>query len=632
MRNAWLVTLMAVVGSAATALAEEATSQPPPGAVRPILDVPIRHPSVARGPDGTFYLTGTGASSRAGGGLDFDNNPSVRLWQSRDLKQWDDAGRVWDLVECADRSSRWQRGYKILPNTPDSPRVRGITAPEIHYAKNTFWITYSISGQGTGLLRSSSAKAEGPYQDLGQMTAFGGDASLFEDDDGAVYWVFGPGWIARMKDDLSGLAERPRLMQPDGKDSPVHAPPMVGSGGAFLFKHAGKYHLACADYFGRLGGTACHDTFVATADHVYGPYRNRRLMIPHGGQTTVFQDTAGQWYGTFSGNDPFAVLRDRPGLVPLAMDAATGHIVKQPGVITERGPVGRLAPMMDTFLRDPHILLAPDGRYYLTGTTRKKDLRCPAIRLWKSSDLQRWEPLGDAHGVVWYCDQADWTKEAQVCRFNPRLGKMHDVWAPEIHFVRGNYYVTFSMSFGGCGLLRSTSGKPEGPYESLGRLEDKWIDSSLFQDDDGAVYFLFQCTWLAKMKPDMSGLAAPPVHIGPAGRTTLGYEGSYLVKAHGKYVLFGSDWNGEDPFGPAGRADGTYDLMYCCADHILGPYSQPRLAVPHGGHGSLFQDKQRTWYATLFGSDGTAPFREKPAMVRLRIERRGDDILVEPVD
>ena len=105
------------------------------------------------------------------------------------------------------------------------------------------------------------------------------------------------------------------------------------------------------------------------------------------------------------------------------------------------------------------------------------------------------------------------------------------------------------------------------------------------------------------------------------------YEGSYLIKAHGKYVLFGSNWNGKSRFGPAGRTDGTYDLTYCHAGDILGPYGQPRLAVPHGGHGSLFEGKQKNWWATFFGNDSTTPCREKAAIVRLCIERRGDIVV-----
>ena len=35
------------------------------------------------------------------------------------------------------------------------------------------------------------------------------------------------------------------------------------------------------------------------------------------------------------------------------------------------------------------------------------------------------------------------------------------------------------------------------------------IDASLFEDDDGTVYYLWHSGKIARMKPDMSGLAEP---------------------------------------------------------------------------------------------------------------------------
>jgi hypothetical protein len=53
----------------------------------------------------------------------------------------------------------------------------------------------------------------------------------------------------------------------------------------------------------------------------------------------------------------------------------------------------------------------------------------------------------------------------------------------------------------GCGLLKSTSGKPEGPYVDVQpneRIGDE-IDASLFEDEDGTVYFLWHSGKIARM-------------------------------------------------------------------------------------------------------------------------------------
>jgi beta-xylosidase len=109
----------------------------------------------------------------------------------------------------------------------------------------------------------------------------------------------------------------------------------------------------------------------------------------------------------------------------------------------------------------------------------------------------------------------------------------------------------------GSGLLKSTTGKPEGPYADMQpaeRMGDE-IDASLFEDDDGAVYFLWHSGKIARLKPDMSGLAEPyhwlkttvsdpnPKHhsglcAGIFGKDSfdhVGYEGMFLFKRAGRY-------------------------------------------------------------------------------------------------
>ena len=88
-----------------------------------------------------------------------------------------------------------------------------MVSPEIHFHKNTYWITYSMNAQGTGLLKSTTGKPEGPYEDLGRFTGQGTDASLFVDDDGTGYWLVGQGWLAKLKPDWTGLAEHPQLLR-----------------------------------------------------------------------------------------------------------------------------------------------------------------------------------------------------------------------------------------------------------------------------------------------------------------------------------------------------------------------------------------------------------------------------------
>lgn len=284
--------------------------------VEALFDTPLRDTAVTRAPDGTYYLTGTSGTRRADGSVDFNRNEGIYLWKSDDLQDWEPLGKVAGL----DRIEAELPDLRLQRTAVGESEFEGLLAPELHFARGTCWLTYALKPQGTGLLKSTSGNPEGPYEDVGLITTDGRDASLFEDDDGSVYWVFGGGWIARMKEDMTGLAEEPRLLRPHDDREAVNGPGgqalQVGTDGAFMFKKDGRYHLVAAGIHGRIG-VPCYDTWVATADSIYGPYGPRLLAVPHGGQATMFEGPDGQWYSTFSGVDSRAALRDRPAIVPV---------------------------------------------------------------------------------------------------------------------------------------------------------------------------------------------------------------------------------------------------------------------------------------------------------------------------
>ena len=92
---------------------------------------------------------------------------------------------------------------------------------------------------------------------------------------------------------------------------------------------------------------------------------------------------------------------------------------------------------------------------------------------------------------------------------------------------------------GGTGLLKSTSGKAEGPYVDVhpkGPLTDE-IDASLFVDDDGKVYFVYQNGKIARLNEEMNELAEKPRLLKPANNDQVGFEGAFMTKIDGKYVL-----------------------------------------------------------------------------------------------
>jgi xylan 1,4-beta-xylosidase len=275
----------------------------------------------------------------------------------------------------------------------------------------------------------------------------------------------------------------------------------------------------------------------------------------------------------------------------------------------------KLEPLFDYPVRDTCVCLGPDGTYYLTGTTGHPtwwQTNDGGIRLWKSKDLKKWVPLGP----VWAFEKnATWQKEKKDDKGNP----LHALWAPEIHYFKNTFWLTYCINYGGTGVLRSTTGKAEGPYVDIkpdGPLTDR-IDASLFCDDDGKAYFVWQNGMIARLKDDMSGLAEEPRHLKPANAEQVGFEGAFLTKINGKYRLVCAEFNPHEN-GPA-----TYDCMIAESDKLYGPYGDRYLAVPHGGHNMLFKDKHGTWWSTFFGNDPTAPFSERPTILQLEIDEKG---------
>jgi beta-xylosidase len=198
----------------------------------------------------------------------------------------------------------WAKAPRGLAGVADSLRhYHGVSASEIHYLKGTFWIAFSMHGESTALIKSTSGKAEGPYELMGtkgsknyNITRVGNDPSLFQDDDGSVYWLWSPAWIAKMKDDMTGLAEAPRMLTCTPQKE-LKGDVLVGNRGPFLWKANGLYHLAVCDVIHR-DGVRTENIMVATSKELYGVYSKRLVMIPNSGQTTVFQDDKGNYRAT----------------------------------------------------------------------------------------------------------------------------------------------------------------------------------------------------------------------------------------------------------------------------------------------------------------------------------------------
>lgn len=284
--------------------------------IKPLWELHLRDTIITVGGDGLYYMTGSSGDNI------WDRTDGIELWRSTDLKTWDYLGLVWSLAKDA----TWQKGAHF------------VWAPEIHYLKKkkTYVMTLCVAGgstNGTGFLVSSTGKPEGPYVNQFKPDAriTGGiDATIFEDDDGKIYYTWGHAdTIYELKDDMSGFAGDPhRIVLDPASEEKARAQGVrsgVGSEGPSLFKRNGKYYLGAALFIGgvdrKTGRNGRYSSCVAIADNIYGPYTAWEEAVPCGAGGNYFQDKAGAWFCTYFGNDEASPFREKPGIVRIDFGA-----------------------------------------------------------------------------------------------------------------------------------------------------------------------------------------------------------------------------------------------------------------------------------------------------------------------
>jgi xylan 1,4-beta-xylosidase len=266
--------------------------------VTPLLDVPLRDTAITRGPDGTYYLTGTS-------GPDFDNNDGIYLWKSSDLRKWEALGRVWNFVagteRMVNRESRGPKHWLLNPRVVDQepPRLgRGIRAPKLCFVDGQPWLVISVNGNNCGVLVAEKRAVTGPYRFTGiDGDVLMGDGSVFQDADGTVFLVWGPGYIAAVAAAKDRLVLPAQMLTGRAAGWPNRAAPFKqkdARGPQVLRTKDGEYLLF---YNARTirDQREHHDLLMCRAASVWGPYSGPRLALADAdGGASVFQDEAGQ--------------------------------------------------------------------------------------------------------------------------------------------------------------------------------------------------------------------------------------------------------------------------------------------------------------------------------------------------
>jgi xylan 1,4-beta-xylosidase len=291
----------------------------------------IRDPYITLQPDGWYYLTGT--TLEAG----MDGIVGIYAWRSRDLATWEPMPRLWRFEDTAwiDLTQPVKHGAKKLL----------VWAPEFHRVGDCWAIIHTTNNGFANLLRTAGPELTAPLDEpIGAAIGNRHDPSIFINDDGTPWLIWGVLSLQPLKPDLSGYAGPQINVAPADRK--------MGHEGSYILKIGKKYV-----WFGTAWSTdqmrkGTYNLYYATADKLTGPYGPRRFAGRFLGHGTPFQDKRGRWWCTafYNANKP-----------PIADDQSQTKLADTAYTLNAQGTT--LVPL--------DITTGPDGEV----TVRAKDPR-----------------------------------------------------------------------------------------------------------------------------------------------------------------------------------------------------------------------------------------------------------------
>ena len=236
-------------------------------------DVP--DPSIARGEGDNFYMVST----------TMHYAPGVPIMKSTDLANWQTVNYAYETLINNDNMNL---------NNGQNAYGKGSWASSIRYFKGKWYIlTPSYTSNKTHLYITSDIE-NGPFEE--KQLPFYHDPSIFFEDDGTGYVIYGGGQISivKLKSDLSGpdggstvLVSETTRNQATGTSSYI-----VALEGAHMEKVDGKYYLFGISWFG-----PCRTALVFRSDRLTSGFSGKIFLQNNGvAQGSIFNTAAGKWY------------------------------------------------------------------------------------------------------------------------------------------------------------------------------------------------------------------------------------------------------------------------------------------------------------------------------------------------
>ncbi len=265
-------------------------------AKNPIIHADVPDQSMIRVGD-TYYMSSTTMHMA----------PGVPIMKSKDLVNWQLIGYCYDTLASID---------ELNLTNGKSTYGRGSWASCIRYHKGTFYVTTFASTTGRTHIYTTKNIEKGPWKSWSFKPSLH-DHSLFFDDDGKVYMLYGNKKLilVELKDDLTGIKEG-GINQTviENSSQPTESVGNSGLGeGSQLFKVNGKYYLFNITW--PRGGM--RSVVIHRADKLTGPWEGRLALQDLGvAQGGLIDMPDGRWFAYLFRD--FGAVGRIPYMVPVA--------------------------------------------------------------------------------------------------------------------------------------------------------------------------------------------------------------------------------------------------------------------------------------------------------------------------
>jgi beta-xylosidase len=213
-------------------------------------------------------------------------SPGVPIMQSTDLVNWKLVNYAYDTLADVDAMN--------LVNG-QSTYGRGSWASCIRYHKGRYYVSSFASTTNKTYIYSKTNIEKGPWKRIAFSPAYH-DHSLFFDEDGKIYMVYGAGklQLLELNEDLSGI-KAGGLNQVLIENASLPAGENIGlkAEGSQLFKVKGKYYLFNITWPKGVMRTVV----IHRADKITGPWEGRLALQDMGvAQGGMIDMPDGRWY------------------------------------------------------------------------------------------------------------------------------------------------------------------------------------------------------------------------------------------------------------------------------------------------------------------------------------------------